>query len=151
MCSLSSGDSIMSTQNASGAKVQIAKDGPYMVFGGLPMRKQTIGTNSTGESVKWIAGQAYPVQATYALCRCGQSAKKPYCDGSHARVGFDGAETADRKPYQTQIKVIQGPSMSLTDAEQLCAFARFCDPHGTVWNLVNETDNPAAKKNFVRQ
>src|ERR1700694_5356661 len=72
----------MSTQKASNAKVQIAKDGPYMVSGGLPMSKQTIGSNSAGESVKWIAGQAYALQASYALCRCGQSAKKPFCDGS---------------------------------------------------------------------
>ena len=141
----------MSTQKASNAKVQIAKDGPYMVSGSLPMNKQTIGTNSAGESVKWIAGQAYPAQAAYALCRCGQSAMKPFCDGSHAKVRFDGTETASREPYQKQAKVMQGPTMSLTDVEKLCAFARFCDPHGQVWNLVNETDKPSAKKNFVRQ
>src|SRR5271170_2325247 len=105
----------MSTQKASSAKVQIAKDGPYLVSGGLPMSKQTIGTNSAGESVKWIAGQAYPAQATYALCRCGQSAKKPYCDGSHAKVHFNGTETASREPYQKQAKVMQGPTLSLTD------------------------------------
>src|ERR1700728_5423270 len=151
MCSLSIGDSIMSTQNASSAKVQIAKDGPYMVFGGLPMRKQTIGTNSAGESVKWIAGQAYPVQATYALCRCGQSAKKPFCDGSHVKVKFDGTETASREPYQKQATITQGPTLSLTDVENLCAFARFCDPNGQVWNLVNETDDAEARKLFVKQ
>jgi CDGSH-type Zn-finger protein len=141
----------MSTQKASNAKIQIAKDGPYMVSGALPMSKQTIGTNSAGESVKWIAGQAYPVLATYALCRCGQSATKPYCDGTHKKIKFDGTETASREPYQRQAKVMQGPTLSLTDVEQLCAFARFCDPHGQVWNLVDETDHPGARKNFVRQ
>ncbi len=65
------------------AKVQIAKDGPYMVSGGLPMNRQTIGTNSAGESVKWMAGQAYPPQANYALCRCGHSAN------AHARADGD--------------------------------------------------------------
>ncbi len=48
------------SRKESGAKVQIAKDGPYMVSGNLPMKKQTIGTNSAGESVKWIEGHTYP-------------------------------------------------------------------------------------------
>jgi CDGSH-type Zn-finger protein len=141
----------MNPQKTANAKVQIVKDGPYMVSGNLPMNRQTIGTNSEGESVKWIEGHAYPDQTTYALCRCGQSEKKPYCDGSHARVGFDGTETANREAYQKQATITQGPTMSLTDVETLCAFARFCDPHGQVWNLVSETDNPAAKENFIRQ
>jgi CDGSH-type Zn-finger protein len=141
----------MIPQKPTNAKIQIVKDGPYLVSGNLPMTRQTIGTNSKGESVKWIEGQTYPDQATYALCRCGQSAKKPYCDGTHAKVGFDGTETASRETYQKQASVMRGPTMSLTDVGVLCAFARFCDPHGQVWNLVDETDNPVAKKNFVRQ
>jgi CDGSH-type Zn-finger protein len=133
------------------AKVQIVKNGPYMVSGALPLQKQTIGTNPAGESVKWIPGSTYPDQPQYALCRCGKSASKPYCDGSHAKVGFDGTETASREPYESQAKVMQGPAMSLTDAEALCAFARFCDPHGQVWNLVNETNQAAARKLFVQE
>jgi CDGSH-type Zn-finger protein len=141
----------MSSQKASNPQVQIAKDGPYLVSGNLPMNRQTIGTNSAGESVKWIEGHAYPDKSTYALCRCGQSANKPFCDGSHTKVKFDGTETDSREPYEKQAKVMHGPTMSLMDAEPLCAFARFCDPHGQVWTLVNETDNPSAKHHFVRQ
>jgi len=141
----------MSAQKTSSAKVQVTKDGPYMVTGNLPLSKQTIGTNSAGESVKWVEGRSYPAQATYALCRCGRSAKKPFCDGSHAKVGFDGTETASRESYETQAKVMEGPALTLTDAEKLCAFARFCDPHGQVWNQVNETDEAGARKNFLRQ
>jgi CDGSH-type Zn-finger protein len=131
--------------------VQITKDGPYIVSGALPLAKQTIGTNAAGESVRWVPGQSYPVKSQYALCRCGQSASKPFCDGSHAKVGFDGTETASRDLYQQQAKVIKGPAMSLTDAESLCAFARFCDPHGQVWSLVSQSDDPSASRHFLRE
>ena len=36
--------------------------------------------------------------------------------------------------------------MVLTDAEELCAFARFCDPKGWVWNLARQTDDPEAQQ-----
>ena len=133
------------------ATVQIVKNGPYKVTGSLPLSKQTISTNSGGESVKWVAGPPIATQARYELCRCGHSANKPFCDGSHAKVGFDGTETASRESYQEQAKVMRGPTMSLTDAESLCAFARFCDSHGQIWNLVNQTDDPAASRHFVRE
>jgi CDGSH-type Zn-finger protein len=141
----------MNQQKPPHAKIQIAKDGPYLVKGDLPLAKQTITTNAAGESIEWTAGPTYPSQSQYALCRCGRSASKPFCDGSHKKVGFDGTETASREPYRQQAKVVRGPSMSLTDAEGLCAFARFCDPNGQVWNLVNQTDNPAARRHFVKQ
>jgi len=131
-------------------RVQISKSGPYRVSGNLPLDEQIIGTNGAGESVAWRHGRTFPVQQQYALCRCGRSSHKPFCDGTHARVGFDGAETASRAPYREQAKVIRGPTMTLTDAESLCASGRFCDPNGSVWNLVHMTER-ADREHFVRQ
>jgi CDGSH-type Zn-finger protein len=41
-------------------------------------------------------GNAIPLEEGRAisLCRCGASANKPYCDGTHARIGFDASESA---------------------------------------------------------
>jgi CDGSH-type Zn-finger protein len=141
----------MNLNKTANQELTIVKDGPYVASGHLPLSKRTIGTNAAGESVEWVEGQAYPPQAQYALCRCGQSANKPFCDGSHTKAGFDGTETASRAPYRNQAKVIRGPTLSLTDAESLCAFARFCDPHGQVWNLVNQTDDASAVRHFVKE
>lgn len=37
---------------------------------------------------------ALPQGKALALCRCGHSAKKPYCDGTHRQIGFDAPERA---------------------------------------------------------
>ena len=128
------------------AKIEITKDGPYLVSGGLPLSEQWIATNAKGESLDYREGKKYPAQPQYALCRCGESANKPFCDGTHQKVQFDGTETASRQPYLEQAKTIEGPTMRLTDQENLCAFARFCDPKGRVWNLVLRTDDPEARQ-----
>ena len=41
-------------------------------------------------------GQQYDVadKKTVALCRCGGSTRKPFCDGTHSRIGFEAAERA---------------------------------------------------------
>jgi CDGSH-type Zn-finger protein len=129
-----------------GLKIVVEIDGPYRVEGGVPLAKQIIEANAEGGSFEWREGDAFRAQNSYELCRCGQSHDKPYCDGSHEEVGFDGSETASRAAYLEQAQVFDGPLMELTDAESLCAYARFCDPHGQVWNLIEQTDSEEARE-----
>lgn len=136
----------MKPHEPSDAKIQITKNGPYLVSGGLPLHEQSIVINAEGESLDYEEGKKYPTPPTYALCRCGQSSHKPFCDGTHAKVQFDGTETASRQPYLAQTEAFEGPTMIVTDAENLCAFARFCDPAGRIWNLVRQTDDPEARR-----
>jgi CDGSH-type Zn-finger protein len=54
--------------------VTVSKDGPYLVTGGIELLGETFLDNVSKEH--------------YSLCRCGASKIKPFCDGSHNRVGF---------------------------------------------------------------
>jgi CDGSH-type Zn-finger protein len=65
-----------------GVTIKVRLNGPYLVDGD----DVTI--------VDWN-GQPYtPARRPFALCRCGHSASKPFCDGSHRTVGFQAAEAA---------------------------------------------------------
>ncbi|MDR3420066.1 MAG: CDGSH iron-sulfur domain-containing protein [Xanthobacteraceae bacterium] len=133
------------------ARVAVSKNGPYIVTGGVPLSKQTIAADANGDSTAWTESGNFFQAEKYALCRCGHSKNKPFCDGTHARIGFDGTETASREPYIDQTTAIDGPALMLTDVESLCAFARFCDPNGKVWAQVAATDDPAVRAMFLRQ
>src|SRR5580704_9175567 len=132
-------------------KIVVSKDGPYKVSGGVPLSMQIITPNKEGFSWDWKKAKDFETQTEFSLCRCGHSKNKPFCDGTHAKIKFDGTETASREPYIKQAQLTEGPTLSLTDAEVLCAFARFCDPNGQVWNQVERTDDPKVSKMFVRQ
>ncbi|HEY2276066.1 MAG TPA: CDGSH iron-sulfur domain-containing protein, partial [Steroidobacteraceae bacterium] len=111
-------------------RVVVSRNGPYLVSGAVPLARQTIVADREGGSQQWRESDPFPLSESYALCRCGQSATKPFCDGTHRKIGFDGTETASRQPYREQAQLTEGPALALSDAEALCAFARFCDPNG---------------------
>ncbi len=54
--------------------VTVTKDGPYAIAGGIALIDQQLGEGASSEH--------------YTLCRCGASKNKPFCDGSHWRIGF---------------------------------------------------------------
>ncbi|HEY8594712.1 MAG TPA: CDGSH iron-sulfur domain-containing protein [Devosiaceae bacterium] len=54
--------------------IRIRRDGPYEVRGSIELQTSF-----------WPAGARREI---YALCRCGASRNKPFCDGSHHRIGF---------------------------------------------------------------
>ncbi len=137
-------------QNKGGIK--IAKDGPYLVFGSLPLKKEIIVADENGDSSAWGKGKEYPRQEKYALCRCGHSKNKPFCDGDHAKIGFDGTETASKENYSDQCEKISGPELDLADVPDLCARARFChNQYNDVWSNTQGSDDPDLKKNAVKQ
>ena len=57
------------------------ENGPYLVKGPVTVRDAD--------------GSDYRIEReTIALCRCGASTNKPFCDGTHSKIGFAAAERA---------------------------------------------------------
>jgi CDGSH-type Zn-finger protein len=129
--------------------VKVLKNGPYLVSGGVPLFPKTIQCDGTGTPTKWTTGKRKDTGKSYSLCRCGQSSKKPFCDGSHVKVNFDGTEVSDNEPFEKIAQEIDGPELKLKDAVILCASARFCHRGGDVWDVIHHTDVPEAKKNVI--
>ena len=122
-------------------RIVIQKDGPYQVYGSISLEEKII--VPAGHGVKYEQGRTFPLKKQYSLCRCGKSSTMPFCDGHHAHVGFDGTETAMRKPFFERARRLEGPGLILADVMSLCAFARFCHgEHGDTWTLTTMSDDP---------
>jgi CDGSH-type Zn-finger protein len=133
------------------SKIKVTKNGPYLVTGRTPLSKHEIIADAQGTAYEWRQIEKHPLREHYDLCRCGQSQNKPFCDGTHLKINFDGKETASQDPYLHQAKKIDGPTLRLTDHEHLCASARFCHRAGGIWNLFPKSGNPKAKKIVIEE
>jgi CDGSH-type Zn-finger protein len=102
--------------------------------------------DSYGDPFVWRVVQRYPQRKSYALCRCGESRNKPYCDGAHAVQRFKGTERASNQLYLENVKEYLGPELKLTDKPELCSGAGFCVRDAGIWNLTVYSDRPGFKE-----
>lgn len=139
------------SKNNKQPRIRIIKDGPYIVSGGVPLYKKGIGVDGDGNSYNWVLEVEYPFKDSYSLCRCGKSKNKPFCDGNHLKVDFDGTETASKKPYMAESIGTKGPELTLTDVWPLCDHSRFCQRAGGIRDLVAKSDDPESKKLAIEE
>lgn len=79
-------------------------------------------------------GDPIETKRTIALCRCGESSNKPFCDGTHSKFGFNSAKTTDGKWDVRESYV--GEKITIHDNRGVCAHAGFCTSNlPAVWKL----------------
>lgn len=98
----------------------LSTNGPYLLDG-------------VADIVNYL-GVPLPINGPVALCRCGQSALKPFCDGSHAVSGFSDDKDVHR--IADLRRQYNGQQATIFDNRGLCAHSGFCtDRLNTVFHL----------------
>lgn len=109
-----------SAQKSKKPVIKCTPNGPYMV--------------NDLESLQNSKGEKIPTKPVIALCRCGGSANKPFCNGTHAKIGFSGEKLPDRVPDKRDNYV--GKKITIHDNRGICSHAGFCtDNLPTVFHL----------------
>lgn len=116
--------------------VHVKPGGPYLVRD-TPLARRRSVVSENGEPMTWQTVEQVDTRAVYSLCRCGGSANKPFCDGTHASNGFDGTETAFTDTYEARARSMPGTGIVVRDDRSICEHAGFCGNKQTnVWEMV---------------
>lgn len=102
--------------------ITLTQDGPYLVKG-----------------LKNFANQKglVEIKDTMALCRCGGSANKPFCDGTHSKIGFSSVKLEGR--VEDKRENYKGKKIMIHDNRGICAHAGRCtDGLAAVFHLKEE-------------
>ena len=62
--------------------IRLRRNGPYVI------------ESDEVRVIDWEGVEYQVDRRPIALCRCGASAHKPFCDGTHSKIGFDGGQGA---------------------------------------------------------
>ena len=131
-------------------KITVRPRGPYLVRGSVPLVRKSQVETEYGEPYDWKTDSELETGDTYRLCRCGQSKAKPFCDGTHTLVSFEGEETADDGPISSREKVFKGEEIVVKDDHSLCVHAGYCGTRLTnVWQMLKESGDPDVRAKII--
>jgi CDGSH-type Zn-finger protein len=104
-------------------KILPLQNGPYYLINDMEPRVVENLQNSKGESLSTIRG--------IALCRCGASKNKPFCDGTHGTIGFssknkEGVNDSQHNIVKDKRKNYVGKGITIHDNRKICSHAAEC-------------------------
>ena len=146
--------------------IQVSKDGPFSVHGMTTekdRKRPSIECTENGpylvkelENLTNSRGDEIPTKTVTALCRCGSSDNKPFCDGTHAKFGFFSETLSDGESNHRENYV--GKEIVIHDNRGICSHAGVCTSGlPSVWRTGVEPwidadgDDPAKITNIIEK
>jgi CDGSH-type Zn-finger protein len=101
-------------------KILLLPNGPYYLLNDMEPKVVENLQNSEGQPLSTLRG--------VALCRCGASKNKPFCDGTHGTIGFSSEnKTQDNNPIiKDKRKNYVGKEITIHDNRKICSHAAEC-------------------------
>lgn len=133
-----------------GPEIVVTPNGPYEVTGDLDITPKHTVLSSQDEPLTWATEGTLPSGSSTFLCRCGHSSNKPFCDGTHLKVNFDGTETASTESFSQQAKTYESPGLTVHRVGQICEHASFCANKTTDWyQMLPESDDATVRGQII--
>src|SRR4029077_965360 len=96
--------------------IACVSNGPYYLLNAMQVLPVPNLVRSSGDACATVRG--------IALCRCGGSKNKPFCDGTHSAIGFSDRRVSDGKDDRRV--AYRGKRITIFDNRAICAHAGFC-------------------------
>ncbi len=141
----------MANKNKKNFIIRVKLGGPYLVEGGVPLVKKTQIVSEFGEPLNWKKDGDLEGGESYELCRCGHSKDKPYCDGTHNEIDFDGKEDAPENTFAERQRVDErGKGIVVKSDFTLCMNSGFCGNRNTnIKRMTPNTEEPAVRAEIM--
>ena len=131
-------------------RITVQPNGPYIVFGNVPLVRKSEVISEHGEPLTWKKDEVLKTGERYALCRCGQSSAKPFCDGSYAHADFDGSEVADTGNISEREVTYEGTRIFVKDDRSVCIHSGFCGDRITnVWKMTLDSHDTQVRARMM--
>jgi CDGSH-type Zn-finger protein len=131
-------------------RIEVTPNGPYLVFGRVPVTRRHPVYSEHQEPMTWETTDSLRTGDQIALCRCGGSSHKPYCDGTHQTNGFDGTESAPADSYDQRARTYQARGITVRDDRSICEHAGFCGNRmSNVWKMVEDTSDSVVRAQIM--